>query len=1168
MTPFVAGLDIDGSDRFVYKSPPADGEGFFNYLLRAGYSNNHLCRVYVNNHVISRIHINALRLRNDDVIRIVPIIEGDGSDPLAIILTIAVIVTAAYAGAAIASAYGLGAVGTSIVTGTVALAGTLVVSAILGPPDIEAPSAGSESDPIFSISGGANQLLRYEPYPIVLGRHKVFPVYGSLPYTYYDDDDQYLNQVFHFGFGPNLVIGDRKIGLTNIEQYDDVTRSSVTSGEIFDFDENVVPVQGSGNFAVGENIVRRTPDDTTHIQINAEFLFWELRKSKGEYIAGNMMFSFQHKKVGENTWRSFTGHNRVRVNNTEHSEPFRRTWSNLTLPETGEYDIRITFISVLENTEAINEDKHIQKKDFNFSSINCFQSAGGHSYEKEVRDAISIRATSQLSGSIDKYSAIIQNRIPIVEGRGTPGTRWITDDGSWQEGLHNNPAAVFRHLLLGYRYDDNRLIYGEGAPASMLHDASILEWYKFCLREELTFNYVQRTDEPMHKVIDKVCRAGRASKERFGTKIGVIFDDELDTPSELFNAENIVAGSFNTSFITDVTIDEVVVSFVNPDADWDTDEVRIIKPGISNPENSVRVNAIGATNLQQATRFGNLLIGESVHHNVIYSFEVGDIGKLVKRGDVVWLAVPRLDTSGQVQDYKPVTHADVAANTIQIKTDVNTTVEAGQIMTLRTPAGATHDYQIVGKYPSNDDASLWVVLMTTSSSVVDYLDNAEQGNIFYYIYSSNEDRQVRIVQRVPRTENVFKITARPFSQEYYASKTNPAFHTSRVRTEPVTVISHLVDDTWLYNNGVYERSIKILFTPSGNYRQAEVYNLETSKQITSLRGTTQFAFAIPNDYRDVYTVRIVFDLFGSEYLIRINYRENDATPDDIEELEIEDCADCFRLVVRDELPDDFYGFRFRYLITDDDEPAWDDMLPLHDGVITSTPYSSNVYSEGDVKFAAKFVNLAGNESPGVGRASGTFGERTTSHILERRFRELGWPVADGERRIGSRTLPYELATGGFSKNRFGILESTGNNSWALMQMWNRFATWTGVPTRISPANIGRYGFGNVPSSVIGGSARGNFYVTPIATLPNQQASVDLVARYEQTAALVSYKIIRASTAVAQDGTITWGTWQVLDASTRIDGGSRVQAALFITVNSNDEDSLITLNELTLRAFPG
>ena len=113
---------------------------------------------------------------------------GDGKLILRSIMMLAVVVMSIYAPYLAPSGWGMisatGAVKLSGVFLSMAVmtAGSMLVNAIapIRPLDVT-PSANKDPKQAYSITGSQNRANLFGSIPVVLGRHKMFPVYGTAP---------------------------------------------------------------------------------------------------------------------------------------------------------------------------------------------------------------------------------------------------------------------------------------------------------------------------------------------------------------------------------------------------------------------------------------------------------------------------------------------------------------------------------------------------------------------------------------------------------------------------------------------------------------------------------------------------------------------------------------------------------------------------------------------------------------------------------------------------------------------------------------------------------------------------------------------------------------------------------------------------------------------------
>lgn len=158
------------------------------------------------------------------VVGVIPERGGGGKDIARVLLVIAVVVAAVYAGPVVATGLGFTATGSAaaISTAVIGLAGTLAVNALVPPPSPDISTGGLGSSSVSpTITGSRNEARPYSPVPVLFGTHRVAPAFAALPYTEIVGDDQYLRCLFTVGHGP-LALSDFRIGTTALSEFDGV----------------------------------------------------------------------------------------------------------------------------------------------------------------------------------------------------------------------------------------------------------------------------------------------------------------------------------------------------------------------------------------------------------------------------------------------------------------------------------------------------------------------------------------------------------------------------------------------------------------------------------------------------------------------------------------------------------------------------------------------------------------------------------------------------------------------------------------------------------------------------------------------------------------------------------------------------------------------------------
>jgi hypothetical protein len=638
----------------------------------------------------------------DQVIIRARLIGGGGGDGNKVLRTVAM-VALVVATSGVGSFAGLGsmlagATGMSVglASAAIMIGGSLLINALLPPPKPTAAQLGTgakyESSPTYSISGGRNRARMWEPMSVLFGKHKVVPDYGAKYWTEYVGDDQYLNQVFHFGLQAGSVeLSDFKIGDSPLPNYQGVQiQVSGTDGKLSMFPGNVDTLQG---FVVNNTdgwIQRTTPIDTTYISFELAAQLYSVNDD-GSVSGRSVDARIQYRPVGSGTWAdigqlsgaTYATHYWSLVfgsswqtdsqflygstNPADHFDgelepgydekliwrwkphPFalgqpwqgfapdpvlstssvpgirisgakqevtRRT-VGVSVPK-GQYEIRI-----LKTTGDVKDSRN--SNEFAVSQILCYQPDEAD-YTGQLRVALRIKATNQLNGAVDEFSAIAKASCEA----------WSA--GAWVKQHTRNPAWWFAHFAYGKRTVAGERIYGGGLDEDQIDYDSIKAWGAWCDSKDLTFDYVLDRKASVAEVLQIIARAGRASPTWQTGKLGVVWD-MADLPvTAMFGPFNIKPGSFKVDYISEGNVDEVVLNFVNEARNYEMDEVRVQVPGATTRINPIQLDLDGCTRASMAGRDANLIAASQVWHRRRTSWETDIEGWIAGRGDVVQIS--------------------------------------------------------------------------------------------------------------------------------------------------------------------------------------------------------------------------------------------------------------------------------------------------------------------------------------------------------------------------------------------------------------------------------------------------------------------------------------------------------------------------------------------------
>src|SRR5690625_4706978 len=261
--------------------------------------------VWHNGHRVPHALWDKLRPRTGDtiVIAAVPRGGGGGGKILRTVAMIALVLVAPH----VAPALGVtGTVGSALVTAGVMIGGSFLIKALLPPPK---PTVGQldkgrkyEVSPTYSLSGGRNSMRPWEPMTVVFGEHKVIPDLGANYFTEWVGNNQYLNQLFHFGLhDDDLELGNFRIGATPLEEFKDVQLEiSKPNGKINLFPGSVETIEG-WVLERGVQTTRRTGDGVTNLAVEIAAQLYRI-DDKGNFQNETVELRVQYRRVGTSSW--------------------------------------------------------------------------------------------------------------------------------------------------------------------------------------------------------------------------------------------------------------------------------------------------------------------------------------------------------------------------------------------------------------------------------------------------------------------------------------------------------------------------------------------------------------------------------------------------------------------------------------------------------------------------------------------------------------------------------------------------------------------------------------------------------------------------------------------------------------------------------------------------
>lgn len=271
----------------------------------------------------------SVRLKDGDLVglNVVPTGGGGGGKNMGIqiAVTIAVVAATIYTGGAAGAAFGAAAsaeaaaaagyasttaafwtgVGWSAATVGVAMVGTMAAQALMSTPRQSYGSNTSESQTKF-IEGARNTISKYGVVPINLGTNRIFPNQAALPYLENSAQDQYIRQLFTYGYG-KLLIKDKKFGETEIENFSEVeledklngdlnTGTRLYANDVFQENLNVALTHDVGY------VLRTTQSNSDEMELDITFQGLCQYSNSGARNNRTVSFEVQYAPTGTQDW--------------------------------------------------------------------------------------------------------------------------------------------------------------------------------------------------------------------------------------------------------------------------------------------------------------------------------------------------------------------------------------------------------------------------------------------------------------------------------------------------------------------------------------------------------------------------------------------------------------------------------------------------------------------------------------------------------------------------------------------------------------------------------------------------------------------------------------------------------------------------------------------------
>lgn len=942
---------------------PADlraGESLLSFLERH-VPNLHVCKyaVSINGCLISPDHWSQVKPKHGTVIAVRSVVEKEALQLVALAALTYFTFGIGSAGGFVATSFG------KLAATAVFMAGSMLINKVLAPPMPEIGSTDLGREPTYSIAPGSNRARQHDVLPLLLGSIQYAPDYASLPYTWYEGNEQVLGAVFNAGLNVDRFEGGLLNGDTELSVYQDV---SVWTRGFSGMPEQDIPLftnpdvsDGGELEGTGEWVIRTTSVDTTLIQCDFEIqLFGQGKKG----IEGrNLVLEGRYRPVGAAQWRPIQS---VYLDNRA-VKPLRRTE---TIPvESGQYEV------AWRNATGGSSDDGKTTRNAVWTQLKSIQPDDGD-YLGQSRIGIKVKATGQLNGSLKEIKArFVARAMPIWNGSSW-GVATTPDNGL------SNPGAQILLLARGIYVEDpfygRKLIAGMGLPDDQIDIEGLKAFMQHCAANNLRHDALISDDRSNVDLLNQVARCGLGSFGFFNGKWGVVWAWDNQPLDGVVNMATIKKATFQVSYELASAADGIVYTYLNRET-WEQDALYVYAPGKTVMLNPARITGEGVTTAEHAAVMARYHLGQSLYQFKDIQYET-DLEHLdyqrmsmlaISHDMTQWGFGGRLVAAARDEQGVVTLHLDSPVP----DQSVHGAGAAEPFIGLRVPGESIYRvFRVVRPSAGN------LMVQLKDPWPEDALFPGEDGGnpphdtLWFYDFKPTPGARVRVAGMQMQADlGGAQVAVVPESDEFWdyviKGTYEPAGSDSELSRDETPVVHSLrVTEQQTVQGNTQFTELTITFDANGELASAEVWAGPEGQELVHVADTftRQATFRIDVAGNWMVQVRPMgHTRAGPAASIFYVTQVTDLPPWNYDSLLITEIAGGLRRYafeyVDNDPPLDLAGAEIRYLSGKHAAPVWDVMTPLGSGFHTAT-FEGVLPQEGDWTFALRARNTSGKLS--------------------------------------------------------------------------------------------------------------------------------------------------------------------------------------------------------------
>lgn len=937
-------------------------------------------------------------------------------------------------------------VGTGSLTGATGLAATFVgatafyagatlVNKVLPPSTPgQIDYASNNAEPTYSLSGGRNSARLWNPIGLVLGQPYCVPDLGAQPYTFYSGEDQYLTQIFNGGFNLQSV-SNLKIGQTSLDTYESVQKFA-KGIPVHSFIEglpqtSVDTVAGglidapSGN---GDWVVRTTSPNTLSIGIDLEMTLFSVSSSNGAWTSNSVELGVEYAASGSGNWigvdtgttfqeqyisgyeYSYDGeyfggvipvyswrtiaypHGKAVYSNST-SKPLR-VGINIAVTK-GQYDIRIR--KVTQNNTGTSSQNQVSWTQLKSTQENQTEFPG------QGVVALSLKASGQLQGAIDELNW-------IATARPAPywnGSAWVTATDT-TNGL-SNPGTQILQLVRGIYDENDRLVVGLGWDDSQIDLESIKAFMVWCASKGFKFDAYIQNSISIGDLLSQIAYVGLGTISWDSGKIGITWMDDTQVIEGVINMANIKAKSFGVSYAVGERADEIEYGYFDKTQNNQWNSLRVQSPAVTTPSSTARLSNLGVTSEAHAAILARHSMGQNLYMSKSITFDQDLEYMTYRRGSVLALShdLTQWGYGGRIKGV--VNNSGILTLTLDDEIPANSTRFIGlrllgetqyRIFTVNAFTGSTREITLGETWPSG------VPVIGDGSNVMDCL--------WVYDFVSTPGLKVSVTKIEPSGDGA-RITVTPVPDEFWpyvwSGAYTPPPNRSLLNKVP-NVTSGLVREVLSRQGNTFYTELTVQFEIENKATYTQIWGSIGGAPIALMGQVTGNSFTWTGGLDETWNIELrAFNgvgQHGTVYRISHEVQGLKAPPDDVTNFFVDGSILNWTPVTNIDVAG--YKIRFNY----GENTWWPTATPLHEGLITETPFDLVNRPSGLVTVLIKAVDTTGNESENAAVITMNLGDTLVDNVLFSYPQHTAWlgtktgsTVVGGELLANTNDLFYE-----------------------------------------------------------------------------------------------------------------------------------------------------------------